>query len=150
MAETGYGRTAGGYGRWGIARTYALIFGIAYLAVALLEVLFARGIGLRIGGSLILKFEIIQNLVHWAIGLLVLWSFFSGEATARAVARVVGIVLVALAIWGFIDRGSLGEILGYGRALPQAYNWIHLITGAAALFAGFASRNGYGRGTVAR
>lgn len=39
--------------RWSIARTYALIFGIAFLGVALTEVLGSTG--LQLGGTTILQ-----------------------------------------------------------------------------------------------
>ena len=148
MQEAGMG--AGRRGGMGIARTYALVFGIAYLGVALLEVLLARDGGWPNGDSPILQFTGLQNAVHWLIGIVVLGSYFAGENAARMVARVVGIVLVALAIWGFVDSQSLGELLGYDDELPVVYNWVHLVTGLAALFAGFFATRAYaGRGPAA-
>ncbi len=128
-------------GGFGIARTYALVFGIAYTAVALLELILDE---LTIGNLVILDRTALQNVVHWVIAVVVLGSFFAGENAARMVARVVGIVLVVLAIWGFIDSESLGELLGYPAELPVVYNWVHLITGLAALFAGFFATRAYG------
>ncbi len=148
----GMGAARPGYGRggMGVARTYALIFGLAYALVALLELLIARDGGWPEGNSPILQFTALQNVVHWAIAVVVLGSFFAGENAARMVARIVGIVLVALAIWGFIDAGSLGELLGYDDELPVAYNWVHLVTGLAALFAGFFATRAYaGRSAAA-
>jgi hypothetical protein len=72
----------GAYGRMGFARTYALIFGIAYIAVALLEVILGD---LEVGGFVLLDRTTIQNIVHWAVGVVVLGSFFAGEAAARMV-----------------------------------------------------------------
>jgi hypothetical protein len=124
----------------GFARTYALIFGIAYIAVALLEVILGD---LEVGGFVLLDRTTTQNIVHWAVGVVVLGSFFAGEAAARTVARIVGIVFVALTIWGFVSPDSLGGILGYEGDLPVAYNIIHLVTALVALFAGFAGRSTY-------
>ncbi len=141
MAE----RTPGaGYGGFGIARTYALVFGIAYIGVSLLEVLLGRD-GLRIGGTQILELTAVQNAVHWAVGIVVLGSFFAGEVAARTVARVIGIVFVIVTIWGFVARDSLGDLFGFDGPLPWSYNIVHLVTAAVALFAGFAAERAYGR-----
>jgi hypothetical protein len=125
----------GAYGKLGFARVYALIFGIVYIAVALLEFI--------VGDFLFLEPETIQTVVHLAVGLVVLGSFFAGEAAARTVARIIGVVFVILTIWGFVAPDSLGGILGYEGDLPVAYNVIHLVTALVALFAGFAGRSTY-------
>jgi hypothetical protein len=138
----GAARPAYGGGR-GVARTYALIFGLVYALVALLELLIARNGGWPEGDSPILQFEPLQNVVHWAIAVVVLGSYFAGENAARMVARVVGIVLLALAIWGFVAADSLGELLGYDGDIPAAYNWVHLVTGLVALFVGFFATRAY-------
>ncbi|MDP8955687.1 MAG: DUF4383 domain-containing protein [Actinomycetota bacterium] len=118
-----------------------MIFGLAYVAVALLELILDE---LTIGGAVILDRTVLQNVVHWVIAIAVLGSFFAGENAARMVARIVGIVLVVLAIWGFVDSDSLGNLLGYEEdGIPAAYNWVHLVTGLAALFAGFFATRAY-------
>jgi Domain of unknown function (DUF4383) len=130
----------GAYGKMGFARTYALIFGVVYIAVALLEVILGD---LSAGDFVILQRTTLQNVVHWAVGVVVLGSFFAGEAAARMVARIVGIVFVALTIWGFVSPDSLGEFLGYSGEIPLIYNIVHLVTALVALFAGFAGRSSY-------
>lgn len=137
----------GGYGRFGIARTYALVFGIAYIGVALLEVILGRK-GLRIGGTQVLRLTGVQNAIHWAVGIVVLGSFFAGELAARTVARVIGIVFVVVTIWGFVARDSLGDVFGFRGPLPWSYNIVHLATAAVALFAGFAAERAYRRRAV--
>jgi hypothetical protein len=129
----------GSYGRVGFARTYALIFGIAYVAVALLELILGD---LQVGDFVLLDRTTLQNVIHWAVGLVVLGSFFAGEGAARTVARIVGIVFVAITIWGFVSPSSFGEFLGYSGDIPVFYNIVHLVTALVALFAGFA-RSGY-------
>lgn len=128
----------GAYGRMGFARTYALIFGIAYIGVAILELFFPLSSPLAAGNTVILARTTIQNLVHWVVGIVVLGSFFAGEAAARTVARIIGIVFLVLTIWGFVAPDSLGGILGYPDDLPMVYNIVHAATAALALFAGFA------------
>jgi hypothetical protein len=128
--------------RLGIARIYALVFGIAYLSVAVLEVALGSS-GLRIGDTQILRVTAAQNVVHWAVGLVVLGSFFAGEIAAKMTARVIGIVFVAVTVLGFVARGFTGNLLGFDGPLPWTYNIVHLATAAFALFAGFAAERAY-------
>ncbi len=130
--------------RIGIARSYALVFGIAYLAVALLEVILGSS-GLAVGDTVILRVTPVQNAIHWIVGLAVLGSFFAGETTARTVARVIGIVFVVVTLLGFVARDLTGQVLGFGGPLPWSYNLVHLATAAVALFAGFAAERAYSR-----
>lgn len=133
----------GAYGRWGIARTYALIFGVAYLAVAATEAITQEAL------SPVLEFTGIQNAIHWTVGVVVLLSFFGSEATAKTVARVVGVVFVAITAFGFVAPDALGDLLGYAGDIPVSYNVVHALTAAVALYAGFATRRGYGRAAAA-
>ena len=126
-----------------IARTYALIFGIAYIGVAVVEDILGSS-GLTVGGTTILKVTAIQNAIHWAVGLAVLGSFFAGETAARLVARVVGIVFVVVTLLGIFARDFAGDLLGFGGPLPWSYNVVHALTAVAALIAGFAVTKLYG------
>jgi len=129
MAEGAY------YGKMGFARFYALVFGVAYIGVSLVELIFGD---ISVGDTVILERTTMQNIVHWAVGVVVLGSFFAGEAAARTVARIVGVVFVILTIYGFVAPDSLGDLLGYGGDIPMSYNIIHGLTALVALFAGFA------------
>jgi len=143
MAEAGY-ETHGP--KFGIARIYALVFGIAYIAVALIEDLAARSRpGIQISGHTILKLTAAQNVIHWAVGVVVLGSFFAGEVAAKMVARVVGVVFVVVGILGVVARDFTGKLLGFHGKLPWSYNLIHIATAALALFAGFAAERAYSR-----
>ncbi len=53
---------------------------------------------------------------------------------AQWYARVVGVVLVLLGIWGF----AVANPLGINFQLTMVHNWVHLLTGAVALYFGFA------------
>ena len=136
MAE-GYG------GKQGIARTYALIFGIAYIGVALLEDILG-GSGLKIGSTLVLKVTALQNIIHWTVGVVVLGSFFAGETQAKMVARIVGLVFVLVTILGFVARTFTGKLFGFHGPLPWSYNVVHLATAIFALIGGFAAAKVYG------
>ena len=133
----------GAYGKWGIARTYALIFGIVYLGVALTEVLTKDAL------EPVLEFTGMQNAVHWAVGVVVLLSFFGSEGTAKMIARIVGVVFVALTLYGFIAPDSLGDLLGFEGDIPMSYNVVHALTAVVALYAGFATRASSGRTATA-
>jgi hypothetical protein len=126
------------YGKMGFARFYALVFGVAYIGVAILELFYPADDPLRIGDLVILQRTTLQNIVHFAVGIVVLGSFFAGETAARNVARVIGVVFVALTIWGFLSPSGLGEFLGYDGDIPAVYNFVHLVTALLALLAGFA------------
>jgi hypothetical protein len=123
---------------------YALVFGIAYLAVAVLEVVLGSS-GLKVGGTTILQATLVQNLIHWVVGLAVLGSFFAGENVAKLVARAVGVVFVVVTLLGLFVEPLTGHLLGFPEALPLSYNLVHLLTAAAALFAGFAAQRAYGQ-----
>ena len=129
---------------WGIVQIYALVFGIAYLGVAILEVALGNA-GLMIGGMVILQVQLVQNLIHWVVGLAVLGSFFAGENLAKIVARAVGVVFVVVTLLGLFVEPLTGQLLGFPGALPASYNVVHLLTAAAALFAGFAAQRAYGQ-----
>lgn len=128
----------------GIVQIYALVFGIAYLAVAVLEDILGSA-GLKIGGATILQVTVVQNAIHWVVGLAVLGSFFAGERIAKLVARAVGIVFVVVTVLGLLVEPLTGQLLGFPGGLPLSYNVVHLLTAAAALFAGFAATRAYGR-----
>jgi hypothetical protein len=130
----------------GIARTYALIFGITYIVVALL----LGGDGLVIGDTTILQLTGLQNAVHWLIGIVVLASYASGEAGAKATARVIGVVFLLLTLAGFMARETVGDLLGFDGPLPWSYNIVHALSAVAALFAGFAATKAYGNRTTTR
>ena len=133
------------YGKLGIARVYALVFGIAYIAVALIEDIAGGGRGITLNGHAVLRLSTAQNVIHWAVGVVVLGSFFAGERAAKMVARVIGVVFVVVSILGIVARTSTGKALGFHGPLPWSYNLIHIATAILALFAGFAAERAYGQ-----
>ena len=134
---------ASAYARRGLARTYALILGITYLAVAATEAITQDAL------EPVLRFTGIQNAIHWAVGAVVLLSFFGSEATAKLVARVIGLVFLGITLFGLFAPDTLGDLLGFAGDIPMSYNIVHALTGAVALYAGFATRTSYGRAATA-
>ncbi len=130
--------------KWSIVRVYALVFGIAYLGVTAVELILGSS-GYKVGSQLILKATPEQTTIHALVGLAVLGSFFAGDAVAKLVARAVGIVFVAVSALGIFARTFTGKLLGFHGPLPWSYNAVHLLTMAAALFAGFAVEKAYGQ-----
>lgn len=137
MGEGSFGR--GTYAPLSAARVYALVFGVAYLGVAILELFFPLDEPLTAGGAILLQRTTLHNVFHFAVGVAVLGAYFAGEAPARMAARITGVLFLALAIWGFAAPGSLGSFLGYPQAFPTAYNLIHAVTAVPALLAGFVA-----------
>ena len=129
--------------RRGLARTYALIFGITYLAVAAIEAITQDAL------EPFLRFTGIQNAIHWAVGAVVLLSFFGSEATAKMVARLIGLVLLGITVFGLLAPDTLGDLLGFAGDIPMSYNIVHALTAAVALYSGFATRTSYRRAATA-
>lgn len=138
MSTTTMARSA----KFGIVQLYALVFGMAYLGVALLEVLLGAN-GLQLNDIVVLQITVVQNAIHWLVGIAVLASFFAGEPAAKLVARMVGIVFVVVAVLGIFVEPLTGQLLGFPGSLPVSYNIVHVLTAAAALFAGFAAERAY-------
>ena len=111
-----------------MAKTYALVFGIAYVAVAILELLFKN-----VGG--LLFFTPVHNAVHWLTGVLGLAAYGMGDKSAMMYAKIFGVVFTLVAILGFVAPDFLGSILGY--RVNMFYNLVHTVTGLAGLYVGF-------------
>ena len=135
---------AEGYGGGGVARMYAWIFGIAYLAVAVLE-LVTKSDGLSLGDTAILSYGGLHNIIHFAVGVVVIGSAFAGEGAAKTVARIVGVVFLAITIWNIVAADSYADFVGIDGELPVAYTIVHGVTAVAALYAGFAGRGSSGK-----
>lgn len=111
-----------------MAKTYAVVFGIAYVLVALLEFLFKQ-----VGG--LLWFTPVHNGIHWLTGVLGLVAYGMGDKAAKTYAQVFGVVFTLVAILGFLAPGFLAQVLGYPVNL--FYNLVHTATGLLGLYVGF-------------
>jgi len=115
-----------------MARMFALTFGIIYVLVALIELIW------KPESPDFLFYTSTHNIIHWATGLLGLVAYFQGEAMSRLYAQVFGVVFLLVAVLGFIPAtrdGLLNDILGYSVNL--FYNIVHLVTGVFGIWAGF-------------
>ena len=78
-----------------------------------------------------------HNIVHLATGALGVAAYFAGARPSRTYAYSLGVVYIAVAIWGFIV-GSGDSILGFIPVNTED-NWLHVILGVTGLVAAFAS-----------
>ena len=136
----------GTYGKMGMARMYALIFGIAYLGVGLLELFYKFDDPLALGDTAIIAGATLQMVIHFAVGIVVLGSFFAGESAAKSVARVIGVIFLIVFLLNIFASSFYAELVGFpdGSDTPIVYTIVHGLTAAGALFAGFSNRGGYG------
>jgi hypothetical protein len=128
----------------GTAAMFALVFGVAYVAVALLEVILGND-GLKIGdGSNINEIILLKStphtLIHAVVGVALLGAFFIGMS--KVAARVVGVVFAIVAVLGLVAPSfTMDDLLDYGPGLsvPIAYTLVHITTAVAGLYAGFVA-----------
>ena len=78
-----------------------------------------------------------HNVVHIVTGVLGLAAFAAGAYAARAYALVLGVVYLAVAIWGFVI-GSPDSILSV-VPINTEDSVLHLALGVLGLLAGLAS-----------
>jgi hypothetical protein len=115
-------------------RPFVLIYGIAFLVVAVLG-LATHGMSAH-QGELLGVFPIngLHNLVHLLIGVAGLLAYFAGEGASRAYARVVGVVYLLVAILGLVSPSGLGLMPIGGADIV-----LHFLAAGAALYFGFAA-----------
>jgi hypothetical protein len=128
-----------------VARTFALVAGIIYVAVGLLG--FVPGAtqsppagtpGLTVDagyGYLLGLFPVnaLHNVVHLLVGVLGLAAYF-GKVEARLFARGLAIVYGVLAVMGLIPalNTTLGLVPIFGHDV-----WLHALTAAIAAYVGW-------------
>ena len=117
-------------------RAVALGLGMLFVLLTLAELLFG---GWQLGQAEILRRTTMLNLLHWVVALALLGAFFAGEGPSRVAARVVGLALLALGIWGLLSSNTLGSFLGFPDEIPGLYNAYHASAAVLALIGGFGS-----------
>jgi hypothetical protein len=121
----------------GPARTFCLVFGVAFLLVALIESVMGTW---RAGNVILADFTLTQNIIHWITGLALLGAYFAPEYVAKGFARTFGIIYILVALLGIAARTWTGQLVGYEGPLPWIYNLEHAALGIFGLIAGFTSR----------
>jgi hypothetical protein len=126
------------------ARLYALVFGAVLLVAGIIGFFynstFTDDESVRDAVLGILDVNGWHNVVHIATGALGLLAFAAGAYAARAYALGLGVVYVAVAIWGFIvgDGDSILSIV----PVNTEDNVLHLLIGLAGLGAAAATPGG--------
>lgn len=110
---------------------FALVFGIVYIAIGLLGFAFLGSTPETREILNLFGIDILHNVVHLAIGGVLLFSAKDGP-TARRGNLIVGSVYLLLAIIGFAGILEQGDILN----LNLADNFLHISTAVLALYFG--------------
>jgi hypothetical protein len=119
------------------AELYAAIVGAALVLAGVIGFAYSQSFGSP--GDVDAVFGLLDvngwhNVVHIVTGGLGLLSL---RYAARTYALGLGVVYIAVAIWGFA-LGSSGEILGF-LPINTEDNVLHLLLGISGLAAGFAT-----------
>ena len=132
------------------ARSFALIFGILYLAIGLLGLMpgmlmpppdNAPALGFDVMHGRVLGLfpvNMLHTAVHLAVGAWGLWAYM-GNASAKFYARSLAVLFGVLGVMGLIP--GLNTVFG---TLPLHGHdvWLHLGTAAAAAYAGWRHQAG--------
>jgi len=127
------------------ARTFALIYGIVFLAVGILGFGIVPGLlegqtgsGFQISGMLLGKFHVngLHNIIHILFGL---WGLAASRSLGGAVGyfKVVTVVYLLLAVLGLIEATKHG--MGYVE-LGDFNVYLHAALGIVAAYFGFVKK----------
>ena len=126
---------------WSPARLYALVFGVVLVVAGIIgffyNATFTSDESVHDDVFGILSVNGWHNVVHIATGLLGLLAFGAGAYAARAYALGLGLVYIAVAIWGFVI-GSGDSILSVVPVNTED-NVLHAVIGVIGLLAAAAS-----------
>ncbi|HVQ07056.1 MAG TPA: DUF4383 domain-containing protein [Allosphingosinicella sp.] len=130
-------------------RTFAMIFGVVFLAVGILGfgvvpslLQHSSGSGMSGEGMLFGMFHVnaLHNIVHILFGL---WGLAASRSTSGAVGyfKVVAVLYALLAILGLIPQTRDGFGDGIAHLVLGGYNvWLHLALAVVAAFFGWVNR----------
>jgi hypothetical protein len=112
---------------------YAQVVGVVLLLLGIVGLFVGTGAGANYLWDGGLNSHIIEDIIHLVIGLVLVYVGFMAvdAATLRMVVGVIGIVLLLVAILGFIDA----RLFGIFNDAPYTMvdNVVHLILGLAAV-----------------
>ncbi len=126
MATAATARTPG--------QTFALVFGVVYLLVGVAGFFVASEFT---GGSpddklILFAVNHLHNIVHLAIGGL----WIAGARTAAGAKQmnmIIGVAYLGVALLGFLGLDFMEDLLNISGS-GSADNWLHLASGALALY----------------
>ncbi|MQA99035.1 MAG: DUF4383 domain-containing protein [Actinobacteria bacterium] len=117
---------------------FALVIGVVYLLVGIAGFFVA---GSFTGGSaddklILFPINHLHNIIHVALGVGWIWGSRT-VATAKQINTLFGIVLLAVAVLGFVVPDFMQDLINVQSA-GDADNFLHLVTGALGLYFGTA------------
>jgi hypothetical protein len=115
-----------------------MVFGLVYLLVGVAGFFVATEFT---GGStddklILFPVNHLHNIVHIAIGAVLLAGSRT-TAQAKTMNMLIGVVLLLVAVLGFLGLDFMHDLLNI-HGSGSADNWLHLATGALALYFGTA------------
>lgn len=121
------------------AKTAALLFGVAFIAIGLLGFVDNPIVG--DSGKAIFHADTLHNWVHIISGILFVLVALAAPSSTSMVLIVFGIVYTIIGIVGFVSMGSegMGKVLGFLH-VNGADNYLHVILGLVIFISGVASR----------
>lgn len=120
---------------WTPNQWFGYVFGAVYVLVGLVGFAVTPGVGFAAThGKDLIIFGVnpLHNLIHVAVGILLLGGAASGTMASRGVNLTVGTVYLLLGIAGFFLINNSANIL----ALNEPDNFLHLVTAVGALGVG--------------
>jgi hypothetical protein len=120
-----------------MVRTFALVVGIAFLALGLLGLILTPTRGLLLGTFAV---DTLHNLVHLVVGALGLGAYYAGWNWSRLYSQGLGVVYIVIGLLGLVPPlVSGGALLGIMH-INMADNLLHLVVGGIAAYIGFTAR----------
>jgi len=117
------------------AKTAAIIFGLAFVAVGLLGFVSNPIVGSS--ADAIFHTDRVHNIVHIVSGALFLFVAFAAPASASGFLKIFGIVYLLLGVYGMFTMGSdeTAKLLGFLH-VNKADNYLHIGLGLIIFLAG--------------
>lgn len=119
-----------------MAKTLAIVFGIVLVVAGVLGFVPNS----FVGAGAIFDTNHMHDIVHLVLGLVLLAVAFMAPAKSGLWLKILGIVLLLLAVLGFIMVPNGGDM--FGLATNMADHLLHVVLGVVFLVAGFAGKGG--------
>ena len=113
-----------------MAKKSALTFGIIFLVVGIWGFIQTPILG-------VFDADGMHSVVHLIFGVVLTAVALWASAKSAVTLKVVGILYIIVAIWGFFSSPVLGFI-----NVNAADNWLHLVLGIVIAAFGFAAKEG--------
>lgn len=120
-----------------MAKTLALIFGIIFVLVGLLGFVDNP----LVGDGAVFEADLMHNIVHLALGAILLVVAFMAAAQSALWLKIIGIVYLVVALLGFVLAPESGILLGLVE-VNAADHWLHVVLGLVLLGAGMYAKDG--------